>query len=89
MIYTPEKIINRYINEKFVQKNRTKIAPEFSYKIIKSKYVIFRIQIWEIPGQYENPELSFLSGCIRYNFYYRSSKNECFRKSKNIVRFFK
>ena len=51
-------IINRYINEKFDSKNRSTIAPEFSYKIIKSKDVIFRIQFWDIPGQNKNPELT-------------------------------
>ena len=51
-------IINRYINEKFDSKNRATIAPEFSYKIIKSKDVIFRIQFWDIPGQNKNPELT-------------------------------
>ena len=51
-------IINRYINEKFDPKNRATIAPEFSYKIIKSKDVIFRIQFWDIPGQNKNPELT-------------------------------
>ena len=51
-------ILNRYINQKFEPKNRTTIAPEFSYKIIKSKDVIFRIQFWDIPGQNKNPELT-------------------------------
>ena len=51
-------ILNRYINEKFDPKNKATIAPEFSYKIIKSNDVIFRIQFWDIPGQNKNPELT-------------------------------
>ena len=51
-------IINRYINEKFETLNKTTLSPEFSYKIIKSNGIIFRIQFWDIPGQNRNPELT-------------------------------
>ena len=51
-------IINRYINEKFENLNKTTLSPEFSYKIIKSNGIIFRIQFWDIPGQNRNPELT-------------------------------
>ena len=51
-------IINRYINENFENLNKTTLSPEFSYKIIKSNGIIFRIQFWDIPGQNRNPELT-------------------------------
>ena len=51
-------ILNRFINGTFEQNSRATIAPEFSYKIIKSKDVIFRIQFWDIPGQNRIPELT-------------------------------
>ena len=51
-------IINRYINGKFEKLNKATIAPEFSYKIIYSKDVIYRIQFWDIPGQNRSSELT-------------------------------
>ena len=51
-------ILNRYINQKFEKTNKATIAPEFSYKIVNSEGVIYRIQFWDIPGQNKNPELT-------------------------------
>ena len=51
-------IINRYIKGNFDQLNKATIAPEFSYKIINRKDVIYRIQFWDIPGQNRSSELT-------------------------------
>ena len=48
-------IINRYINNKFEEHCRATIAPEFSYKVVKSNGIIFRLQFWDLPGQERNP----------------------------------
>ena len=48
-------IINRYINNNFEEHCRATIAPEFSYKVVKSNGIIFRLQFWDLPGQERNP----------------------------------
>ena len=53
-------ILNRYINNEFQKYCKTTIAPQFSYKVIKSQGIIFRIQFWDLPGQERNPIVTSL-----------------------------
>ena len=62
-------IINRFIKNIFEEKCRATIAPEFSYKVIKYKGANYRLQIWDLPGQERNKEITRLfcqnsDGCI-------------------------
>ena len=53
-------LINRYIHNTFEEQCRATIAPEFSYKVIKSNGIIFRLQFWDLPGQERNPVVTGL-----------------------------
>ena len=53
-------IINRYINNNFEEHCRATIAPEFSYKVVKSNGIILRLQFWDLPGQERNPVVTGL-----------------------------
>ena len=44
-------IVNRYVSNKFDNTYKATIASQFSYKIIKIKDVIYRIQFWDLAGQ--------------------------------------
>ena len=48
--------VNKYINNKFAQTYSPKIASQFSYKIVKIKEKIYRVQFLDIAGQDKNPE---------------------------------
>lgn len=47
-------IINRYIKNIFTNSYKATIASEFSYKILKIKEKIYRIQFWDLAGQDRN-----------------------------------
>ena len=51
-------IVDRYINNKFRDKIRATISPNFSYKLIKKNGIIYRLQFWDIPGQDRSPTLT-------------------------------
>ena len=51
-------ILDRYINKKFERTNKATLSPQFSYKIINSNGVIYRIQFWDIPGQSRTAEIT-------------------------------
>ena len=53
-------LINRYIHNTFEEKCRATIAPEFSYKVVKTNGIIFRLQFWDLPGQERNPVVTGL-----------------------------
>ena len=44
-------IVNRYVSSKFDNTYKATIASQFSYKIIKIKGVIYRMQFWDLAGQ--------------------------------------
>ena len=44
-------IVNRYVSNKFDNTYKATIASQFSYKIIKIKGVIYRMQFWDLAGQ--------------------------------------
>ena len=48
--------VNKYIHNKFAQTYSPTIASQFSYKIVKIKDKIYRVQFWDIAGQDHNPE---------------------------------
>ena len=53
-------LINRYIHNTFEEQCRATIAPEFSYKVVKTNGIIFRLQFWDLPGQERNPVVTGL-----------------------------
>ena len=48
--------VNKYIHNKFAQTYSPTIASQFSYKIVKIKDKVYRVQFWDIAGQDKNPE---------------------------------
>ena len=48
--------VNKYIYNKFAQTYSPTIASQFSYKIVKIKDKIYRVQFWDIAGQDKSPE---------------------------------
>ena len=48
--------VNKFIHNKFAQTYSPTIASQFSYKIVKIKDKIYRVQFWDIAGQDKNPE---------------------------------
>ena len=44
-------IVNRYVSNKFEQTCKSTICSQFSYKLIKAKGVIYRVQFWALAGQ--------------------------------------
>ena len=51
-------IIEKYIHNKFDINCKATIAPDFSYKTMKKGDILYRIQLWDIPGQDRNPSLT-------------------------------
>ena len=51
-------IIERYIHNKFQQKIKATLSPNFSYKLINKNNVNYRLQFWDIPGQDRSPSLT-------------------------------
>ena len=48
-------IITRYTEDKFVENTITTISPICSKKIIKNNEIIFKVNLWDLPGQDRNP----------------------------------
>ena len=48
----------KYIHNKFDINCKATIAPDFSYKTVKKGDILYRIQLWDIPGQDRNPSLT-------------------------------
>ena len=86
-------ILNRYINRKFDDNNKTTISPEFRPKIIKSNNIMFHFQFWDLPGQDKNPALTQIfcrdaKGIIFCCDYSRIETRENLKKWYNAVKTF-
>lgn len=51
-------IVDRYIKNIFINKKEATIAPNSLSKLIRKNNVIYRLHIWDIPGQDKSPALT-------------------------------
>lgn len=51
-------IVDRYIKNIFINKKQATIAPNSLSKLIRKNNVIYRLHIWDIPGQDKSPALT-------------------------------
>ena len=51
-------IVDRYIKNIFINKKEATIAPNSLSKLIRKNNVIYRLHIWDIPGQDKRPALT-------------------------------